>query len=233
MNNILCSSSVFTNSNWFAFDEDKTLNHGSVSSEAFPSRNSEVSSPVVDGDTDEVILRRVVDNAQDSEVDDDTDEVILGGVTDSTKDSEACLLVSSKNSDETVLTNGPVGEPEDDIRPPTPDVKESQPECVEWRDEDTEPVNVAEKDIVSNFEVGSEKQVDATDDVKPGDSKLGEEKETGNSVGSSMPEAMAEEAGPVSPAVNSIKHPKPADDSTFSESSVDEQNHKKNENQGE
>ncbi|GJN26423.1 hypothetical protein PR202_gb14351 [Eleusine coracana subsp. coracana] len=205
------SGSLFTNSNWFAFDEDKTLKDGSISSEASPSPNSEISSPGVDDDTDEVIVGGVIDR-KDSEVDDDTDEIILGRVIDSTK-------VSNKDADEqyvqTVLTNGPVDKLEDNIRPPTPDVKESQPECVEWREEETEPVDVAEKDIVvPNFEVGSEKQMDFTGDVKLDDAKLGEGKESDNSVGASMPEA------------------KPADDSTVSESPVDEQNHEKNENEG-
>jgi serine/threonine-protein phosphatase 6 regulatory subunit 3 len=207
MKNILCSSSLFTNSNWFAFDEDKALNDISVSSEASPSPNSEVSSP---------------------EVDDDMDEIVLGGVADSTKDSETLLPVCNKDSHEqsgqTVLTNGPVDKLEDDSRP-TPDVKESQPECVEWREEDAEPVDVVEKDIVPNFEAGSENQVDATNDVKPDDAKVGEEKKSDSSVGSSIPVAMTEEAVPVSPAVNSIKHPDPADDSTVLDSLVDEQNH--------
>ncbi|TVU14833.1 hypothetical protein EJB05_38329 [Eragrostis curvula] len=210
------SSSLFTNSNWFAFDEDKALNDDYVSSEASPSPNSEISSP---------------------KVDDDIDEVILGGVTDSTKDSEALLPVSNKDSNkqsgQTVFSNGPVDKLEDDIRPPTPEVKESQPECVEWREEEAEPVDVAEKDIVPNFEVGSEKQVDATDDVKPDDAKLGEENENDNLVGSSVPEATAEEALPVSPVVNSVKHPEPVADSTVLESPADEQNDEKDENKGE
>jgi serine/threonine-protein phosphatase 6 regulatory subunit 3 len=214
MKNILCSSSLFTNSNWFAFDEDKALNDVSVSSEASPSPNSEVSSP---------------------EVDDDMDEIVLGGVSDSTKDSETLLPVCNKDSDEqsgqTVLTNGPVDKLEDDIRPPTPDVKESQSECVEWREEGAEPADIVEKDIVPNFEAGSENQVDATNDVKPDDAKVGEGKKSDSSVGSSIPVSMTE-AVLVSPAVNSIKHTDPADDSTVFDSLVNEQNHEKDEIQG-
>jgi serine/threonine-protein phosphatase 6 regulatory subunit 3 len=165
MKNILCSSSLFTSSNWFIFDEDKALNDVSVSSEPSPSPNSEISSP---------------------EVDDDMDEVVLSGVVDSTKDSDALLLVCNKNSDEqsgqTFLTNGPVDNLDNGIRPPTPDVKQSQPECVEWREEDAEPVDVVEKDIVdTNFEAGSENPLDAANDVKPDDA-----------VGSSMPVATTE-----------------------------------------
>ncbi|XP_062185870.1 uncharacterized protein LOC133889356 isoform X2 [Phragmites australis] len=209
-------SSLFTNSNWFALDEDKALNDDPVSSEASPSPNSEKSSP---------------------KLDDETDEVILGEVIDDTKGSEPPLPVSNKDSNEesghTVLTNGPVDKLEDDIRPPTPDVKESQPECVEWREEEAEPGDVAEKDsAVSNFEVGSEKHLKATDVVMPGEAKYEEEKENDNAFGSSSPEATAE-ALPLSPDDNSIKHPEPVDDSTVLESPVDEQNHEKDEKQGE
>ncbi|XP_062226772.1 uncharacterized protein LOC133925004 isoform X2 [Phragmites australis] len=210
-------SSLFTNSNWFAFDEDKALNDGPVTLEASSSPNSEKSSP---------------------EVDDEYDEVILGEVIDDTKGSKPPFPISNKDSSEesvhTVLTNGPVDKLEDDIRPPTPDVKESPPECVEWMEEESEPGVVAEKDTaVPNFEAGSEKQLNATDDVMPVEAKSEEEKASDNSFGSSMPEATAEEALPVSPDVNSIKHPEPVNDSTGLESPVDEQNHEKDENQGE
>lgn len=221
MMNILCSRSFFTTSNWFAFEEDKALNNVSVSSEASSSPNSVIASP---------------------EADDDMDEVILGGVVDSTKDSETLLPVCNKDSYEqssqTVLANGPVDKLEDYIRPPTPDVKESQPECVKWREEDVEPVGVIEKDIViPNFEAGSENQVDATNDIKTDDTQLGEEKESDCSVGSLMPVVMpvvtTEEAVRVSPAVNSMQHPKSTDGSTGLESLVDEQNHEKDEIQEE
>jgi serine/threonine-protein phosphatase 6 regulatory subunit 3 len=112
----LCSSSLFTNSNWFAFDEDKALNDASVISEASPSPNSEISSP---------------------KLDDENDEVILGDVIDDTKGSEPPSAVSNKDIDEevghTVLANGIIDKLEDDIRPPTPDVDESQPQCVGGR----------------------------------------------------------------------------------------------------
>ncbi|KAL6651397.1 hypothetical protein ACP70R_010322 [Stipagrostis hirtigluma subsp. patula] len=201
------SSSLFTNSNWFAFDEDKTLNDGSVGSEASPSPNSEVSSP---------------------KVDDENDEVILGEVIDGTNVSEPPPPVSNKDSTEesghTVLTNGPIDKLEDDIRPPTPDVKESPTECVEWREEEVEHSDVAEKDTaVPDFDVGSEKQLDATCDVVPDEAK-GDEKESDNLCRSSAPEAT-EEVLLVSPDVNSIKHAEPVDNITVLESPMDEQNH--------
>ncbi|AQK46252.1 SIT4 phosphatase-associated family protein [Zea mays] len=154
------SGSLFTNSNWFAFDEDKALNDGLVSPEASPSPNSEISALKED------------------------DEVILGEVIDDTEGSEPTLPVSNKDANEesghTVLANGTIDKQEDDIRPLTPDVKESQPEFVEWKEEEAEPGDVAEKDTaVPGIEVESEKQLNSMDDVMLCDAELGEEKKSG------------------------------------------------------
>ncbi|ONM13793.1 SIT4 phosphatase-associated family protein [Zea mays] len=156
------SGSLFTNSNWFAFDEDKALNDGLVSSEASPSPNSEISA-----------LKE----------DDEHDEVILGEIIDEIKGSEPTLPVfnkdANKESGSTGLANGTVDKFEDDIRPPTPDVKESQPEFVEWKEEEAEPGDIAEKDTaVPDIEVENEKQLDSMDDVMLCDAKLGEEKKS-------------------------------------------------------
>jgi len=220
---MLCSSSLFTNSNWFAFDEDKALNDGSVSSEASPSPNSDISAPKLDDENDEVILGEVIDDTKGSEP----------SLPD-TKVSEPPLPVSNKDTNEesgqTVLANGTINKLEDDIRPPTPDVKEIQPECVEWREEEAEPGGVAEKDTTAPvFEVENEKQLDSMNDVvceaklgeeKVGDNvvpceaKLGVEKEGANSSEPSAPDATAEAAVPVSSDVDSMKHLEPVCDST-------------------
>ncbi|XP_066349419.1 uncharacterized protein [Miscanthus floridulus] len=196
------SGSLFTNSNWFAFEEDKALNDGVVSSEASPSPNSEISA-----------LKE----------DDENDEVILGEVIDDTKGSEPPLPVSNKDANEesghTGLANGTIDKLEDDIRPPTPDVKESQPEFVEWKEKEAEPGDVAEKDTaVLDMEVESEKQLDSMDC----DAKLGEEKKSDGMLGSSMSETEA--ALPVSSDIDSIKHPEPVADSAVSEYPMGEQN---------
>jgi len=197
------SGSLFTNSNWFAFDEDKALNDGLVSPEASPSPNSEISALKED------------------------DEVILGEVIDDTEGSEPTLPVSNKDANEesghTVLANGTIDKQEDDIRPLTPDVKESQPEFVEWKGEEAEPGDVAEKDTaVPGIEVESEKQLNSMDDVMLCDAELGEEKKSGGMLGSSAPEAEA--ASPVSSDIDSIKHPEQAADSAVSEYPMGEQN---------
>jgi serine/threonine-protein phosphatase 6 regulatory subunit 3 len=200
---VICSGSLFTNSNWFAFDEDKALNDRLVSPEASPSPNSEISALKED------------------------DEVILGEVIDDTEGSEPTLPVSNKDANEesghTVLANGTIDKWEDDIRPPTPDVKESQPEFVEWKEEEAEPGDVAEKDTaVPGIEVESEKQLNSMDDVMLCDAELGEEKKSGGMLGSSAPEAEA--ASPVSSDIDSIKHPEQAADSAVSEYPMGEQN---------
>lgn len=205
---VVCSGSLFTNSNWFAFEEDKPLNDGLVSSEASPSPNSEISA-----------LKE-----------DENDEVILGEVIDDTKASEPTLPVSNKDANEesghTGLANGTTDRLEDDIRPPTPDVKESQPEFVEWKEEEAEPGDVAEKDTaVPDIEVESEKQLDSMDDVMLCDAKLGEEKKSDVMLGSSVPEAEA--ASPVSSDIDSIKHPEPVADSAVPEYPMGEQNPEK------
>ncbi|KAG0527528.1 hypothetical protein BDA96_06G240600 [Sorghum bicolor] len=200
------SGSLFTNSNWFAFDEDKPLNDGLVSSEASPSPNSEMSA-----------LKE----------DDENDEVILGEeVMDDTKGSEPPLPVPNKDANEesghTGLANGTIDTLEDDIRPPTPDVKESQPEFVEWKEEEAERGDVAEKDTaVLDMEVESEKQLDSMDC----DAKFGEEKNSDDMLGSSVSETEA--ASPVSSDIDSIKHPEPVADSAVSEYPMGEQNPEK------
>ncbi|CAN6269325.1 unnamed protein product [Urochloa humidicola] len=219
-------SSLFTNSNWFAFDEDKALNDGSVSSEASPSPNSEISAPKLDDENDEVILGEVIDDTKGSEP----------SLPD-TKGSEPPLPVSNKGTNEefghTVLANGIVEKLEDDIRPPTPDVSECQPECVEWREEEAEPAGVAEKGKAApDFEVENKKQLDSMDDVMPCEARLGGEKESDNSSGSSVPEAIAEAALPVS-SDDSTKHPDPVGDDTVSDYPMSEQNHEGDENERE
>ncbi|CAN6240939.1 unnamed protein product [Urochloa humidicola] len=219
-------SSLFTNSNWFAFDEDKALNDGSVSSEASPSPNSEISAPKLDDENDEVILGEVIDDTKGSEP----------SLPD-TKGSEPPLPVSNKGTNEefghTVLANGIVEKLEDDIRPPTPDVSECQPECVEWREEEAEPAGVAEKGKAApDFEVENKKQLDSMDDVMPCEARLGGEKESDNSSGSSVPEAIAEAALPVS-SDDSTKHPEPVGDDTVSDYPMSEQNHEGDENKRE
>ncbi|CAL5029964.1 unnamed protein product [Urochloa decumbens] len=228
-------SSLFTNSNWFAFDEDKALNDDSVSSEASPSPNSEISAPKLDDENDEAILGEAVDDTKGSEP----------SLPD-TEGSQPPLPVSNKGTNEesghTVLANGIIDKLEEDIRPPTPDVRECQPECVEWREEEAEPAGVAEKGKAAPDEVENKKLLDSMDDVMPCEARLGEEKESArlgeekesdNSSGSSAPESIAEAALPFSSDVDSIKHPEPVGVDTVSDYPMGEQNHEEDENKRE
>lgn len=204
------SGSLFTNSNWFAFDEDKALNDGP---EASLSANLESPSLNVD--------------------DDDMDEVILGDPTDGTKGSDSLLATSDRDlnevSGQTVLLNGPVDKLENDIRPSTPDVKESPAECVEWTEEDAEPGEVSENTAVLSSEVESEKVMDATDGVMPSTGQVGEEQGSENLVESSAPDTTIEKTLPHSPDVNSTGDSEPADGSANLESPLGEQKQEKEE----
>lgn len=197
------SNSLFTNSNWFAFGEDKALN-GEVNPEASPSPNSEISSP---------------------NVDDENDEVILTEVTDGRKGSESLLAVDlNEESSHTGLTNVSIDKLEDDIRPPTPDVKESPPEFVEWREEEAEPADVPENDTaVPNGEVGSVDQMDGIEDVMSGTTELRVEKEIEVLSGTSVPESTIGELLPGSTEISTTRHPEPVDDRNPMEPPMGEQ----------
>uniref|UniRef100_A0A0E0KVE0 Uncharacterized protein n=1 Tax=Oryza punctata TaxID=4537 RepID=A0A0E0KVE0_ORYPU len=197
------SNSLFTNSNWFAFDEDKALN-GEVNSEASPSPDSEISSP---------------------NVDDENDEVILTEVTDGRKGSESLLAVDlNEESSHTGLTNVPIDKLEDGIRPSTPDVKESPPEFVEWREEEAEPADVTENDTaVPNGKVDSVDQMDGIEDAMSGTTELRVEKEIEVMSGSSVPESTVGEILPDSMEISSTRHPEPVDGSNPMEPPMDEQ----------
>ncbi|KQJ84657.1 serine/threonine-protein phosphatase 6 regulatory subunit 3 [Brachypodium distachyon] len=219
------SGSLFTNSNWFAFDEaDKTLNDDGQETSLSP--NLELSS---------------------SNVDDDMDEVVLGEPIDGTEGPDSLLAVSDRDSKEEsgheVLTNGPDEKMEDSIRPASPDVKESPPEFVEWTEEDAEPGELSANTVVPNSEVGNEKAIDASDGVMSGIAQLGEEKgiekvmdatdgtaqlaeekESENSVESSALETTLEKTLPDSPDVNLTGHSEPIDASANLESPMGEQN---------
>ncbi|KAG8043529.1 hypothetical protein GUJ93_ZPchr0458g22329 [Zizania palustris] len=174
------SNSLFTNSNWFAFDENKALNDSPDNSEASPS-------PIQRCRLHQMWMMRLM---------------------------KSFLM--------TIFTNGPTDKLEDDIRPPTPDVKESPPEFVEWREEEAEPADVPEDTTVSNGGVGSVDRMDAIDDASPATTELRDEK---------VSESTLEEILPGSPGVSSTRHPEPVDGNTILEPSVGEQKHEADEYQ--
>jgi serine/threonine-protein phosphatase 6 regulatory subunit 3 len=165
-------------------------------------------------------------------VDDDMDEVILGEPVDDTKGLDSLSAASVRDLDEesdpTVLTNDPVDKMEDDIRPTTPDVKESPPESVEWTEEDAEHADVSVNTAVLNSEVGDEKAMDATGGVMSGTAPLGERGSV-NSVESSVPQTTVEKISPDSPDASSTGHSEQGDGSSNLEIPVGEHKHENNE----
>uniref|UniRef100_A0A0D9W9L7 Uncharacterized protein n=1 Tax=Leersia perrieri TaxID=77586 RepID=A0A0D9W9L7_9ORYZ len=189
------SNSLFTNSNWFAFDEDKALN-GEVKPEASPSPNSGISTPYVDDENDETVLTEVIDG---------------------TKGSESFLAVYNRDlkeeSSHTGLTNVPIDKLEDDIRSPTPDVKESPPEFVESREEEAETADVPGNDTeVPNGKVSrsSVDQMDATEDVMSVTTEIRVEKEIEVWSGRTIGEIL-----PGSTDISSTRHPEPVDEEKY------------------
>jgi len=117
---------------------------------------------------------------------------------------------------------------EDDIRPPTPDVKESLPECVEWTEEDAEPAEVSVNTAVLNSEVGNENAMDATGGLVSGTTQSGEEQGGANLVESPVLETTIEKTLPDLPDANSTGHSEPGDGSSNLESPMGEQKHGNN-----
>lgn len=101
---------MFTNSNWFAFEDDKAIIDRSTDSIASPSRNSE-----------------------------DTDEVVVGESEDLVDRASSEMPNSAGKFPETatiLLGNGSVDESKEDTRHLSPTIIESDksPEWVEWRE---------------------------------------------------------------------------------------------------
>lgn len=101
---------MFTNSNWFAFEDDKAVNDRSTDSMASPSTNSE-----------------------------DTDEVVVGESEDLVDRTSSEMSSSARKFPETttvLLGNGSVDEFKEDTRYLSPVIVDSDksPEWVEWRE---------------------------------------------------------------------------------------------------
>lgn len=124
------SSSLFTNSNWFAFEDDRIANERSTGSLASPSPNTETGL-TNSGGNDEVIV------GEDDELDD-------------TATSSPLLEVKAHESMQNC--------PSDDLKETRPDESEKPPEWVEWR-ETSDSSNPSDADkpthVLPNGEVQS------------------------------------------------------------------------------
>ncbi|XP_020102860.1 serine/threonine-protein phosphatase 6 regulatory subunit 3-B isoform X2 [Ananas comosus] len=110
--------SLFTNSNWFAFEEDRAANDRSIGSLASPSPNSGGTSPSID-EADEIVLGQ-------------SDKVVATPAPLPASDSETSQGAAAGD---TALPNGPVEELEEDSRQSSSNTDEKPPEQVEWREE--------------------------------------------------------------------------------------------------
>lgn len=130
------SGSLFTNSNWFAFEDDKALNDRSASSLPSPSSNSEYA------DEDELIIK------------------------DSTSFQLSNSSNKSPESRSIILENGLVNEPKGDARNSIPIcASEKSSDWVEWRETlDSSDVYCVNSTVgISNGDIGG-KEVHIEDD---------------------------------------------------------------------
>ncbi|XP_010941542.1 uncharacterized protein [Elaeis guineensis] len=109
-------SSLFTNSNWFAFEDDKAVHDRSTGSPASPSPNSDETTSNID-EADEVVVAENVDLI----------------------DNKTCLQVSELSTtpgepESVVLANGPVKESKEDSGQSSINEAEKPPGWVEWRE---------------------------------------------------------------------------------------------------
>ncbi|KAF8413515.1 hypothetical protein HHK36_001505 [Tetracentron sinense] len=125
----LDSGSLFTNSNWFAFEDDRIANERSIGSLASPSPNTEDTGLISSGSDDEVIVDEdddLVDTAVSSQVpepepnpEDPNDAVSLGSLPEDLKEEPG--PVEGDKSPEWVQwrETSDAGDPSDVDQPPT------------------------------------------------------------------------------------------------------------------
>eukprot|EP00261_Vitis_vinifera_P036960 XP_019078203.1 PREDICTED: serine/threonine-protein phosphatase 6 regulatory subunit 3 isoform X2 [Vitis vinifera] len=164
-------SSLFTNSNWFAFEDDRIANERSTGSLASPSPNTETGL-TNSGGNDEVIV------GEDDELDDTATSSPLPEV----KPHE-----STQNN------------PSDDLKEIGPDESDKPPEWVEWREtsDSSNPSDVDKPLVLPNGELqsGHESNEIVPDTTEPSPSVIDELVNNGNAAGA-LPESM--EADPSS-----------------------------------
>nr|DAD37226.1 TPA_asm: hypothetical protein HUJ06_007867 [Nelumbo nucifera] len=132
------SASLFTNSNWFAFEDDRIANERSTGSLASPSSNVEESGLVSSSSDDEVIV---------GEDDDLVDTAVSTQVTEPVSNPE--------DPSNAVSLNGSLENLKEEIRPLGSD---KQPEWVQWREtsDSCGPSDVDQPLALPNGEVGTD-----------------------------------------------------------------------------
>ncbi|CAL9075785.1 unnamed protein product [Musa textilis] len=148
-------SSIFTNSNWFAFENDRGFNDHLMDSPASPSPNSNEKSPDVD----------------------EPDEVVIGDnkdVNDTGTSFQATVLgTTSGETQATVSGNGPINEPKEGTSDSRTSEDEKPPGWVEWRETlGSDMAGINPTADIPNGQFEMEKYVDNevtlnTDDCRP------------------------------------------------------------------
>ncbi|CAK9133500.1 unnamed protein product [Ilex paraguariensis] len=143
------SGSLFTNSNWFAFEDDRVVNERSTGSVTSPSANTQETEIINGSGDDEVIV--------------DEDDDLAGTATSEVPEPKPCL-------DDTAL-----GNLSEDSRATGASENDKQPEWVEWREssdsvegpdstsESIEPSNADGITVLPNGELEVESKAQATD----------------------------------------------------------------------
>ncbi|XP_058099365.1 uncharacterized protein LOC131243790 isoform X2 [Magnolia sinica] len=141
-------SSLFTNSNWFAFEDDRVVNERSIGSLASPSPSKEETGLTGSGSDDEVIV-----GEDDDLVDTATSSQLPGTVT------------NPEGSGAKVFPNGLIEKSEEN-RPSSPNEGDRPPEWVEWR-ETKDPGDASKADPPATIPNGGI-EVEAKDEMHGG-----------------------------------------------------------------
>lgn len=178
------SASLFTNSNWFAFEDEKSAEERSSGALTSPSPNPEETGVINRGNDDEVVVGEdddIVDTATSSQDPESSTETSVGHVG---------------------LENGASEEVEKDTRPPVEE--EKPPEWVQWREtaNSSDPSDVEQPLGLPNGEIA----LDSKDEVDgPSDALSTEPSSSADvAVDNGVPDA---EVSPESPKESSTSEP--------------------------
>ncbi|KFK44857.1 hypothetical protein AALP_AA1G311500 [Arabis alpina] len=209
-------SSLFTNSNWFAFDDEKAVNERSMSSIASPSPNADgdgdddddvvigeaddindtaASSPPVDMDTDDSTSKNPSENPSEPEVEKSPAWVEWRETSEST-------APSSKPDEATILPNGEVQIDKEDNNSDDSDKKSAENSSP---DETTEKSPVATSGVKTTETSPDESIVEITENVRdsgPDASKPAESHEEAQSSEPAIPHETKKEETEVATEAN-------------------------------
>ncbi|KAK1277769.1 hypothetical protein QJS04_geneDACA022169 [Acorus gramineus] len=179
------SSSLFSNSNWFAFEDDRVVDDQSSSSLASPSPNS--------NDTNEVTVSK-------------NDELVEAAASDATKPAPNIEEPEIKVSPE-----GPVDDTKEDPTSSSPEGADNPPEWVEWRETSERSAEAADTELEATEMVDLDSPTNPSpsidDDPTAGEGPLESVEGDPKQEQSSSPEVLETMATEAVPAVVDEKEP--------------------------